>query len=192
MVERAALVVDTETLGKEHDAGLCDIAIVAMDGAVLLNSYVNPGKPIPADASRVHGISDRDVVHAPMFSTLYPTVASILSGRVVIAYNSDFDAGCMNALSRLAALPEIAHDWECSMLAYAEWAGVAGRFGGYRWHRLGDAAAAMGIANPGAHRALADAETTRRLVLAMAASTTKEDRPLRQELLPGMRRTQWE
>jgi DNA polymerase-3 subunit epsilon len=171
-----AVVLDTETLGIKPDAGLCDVAVVAMDGLPILNSLVNPGRPIPAEASDVHGIRDEDVRNAPNFADIYPDLCAVLTGRRVVIYNRAFDATVLDACCdryELAAFG--AASWECAMLAYSDFDGTRStnwRRPGMKWHKLGEACDAMGVRLTGAHRAMADAQATRLLVLTMAAHAT--------------------
>lgn len=65
-----ALIVDVETTGmlhKDPETEVVQVSIINMDGRVVFSSLVNPGRPIPLDAQRVHGIDDRMVRHAPRF-----------------------------------------------------------------------------------------------------------------------------
>lgn len=167
-----AVVLDTETLGIKPDAGLCDLAIVAIDGTVIFDSLIDPGRPIPAEASAVHGIRDADVAGAPTFADVYADLSAVLTGRRIVIYNRDFDAAVLDACCDRYDLPALgAHSWDCAMLAYSDFDGTRStnpRRPGLKWHKLGEACAAMGVRLDGAHRALADAEATRRLVLAMA------------------------
>jgi DNA polymerase III subunit epsilon len=50
-------------------------------------SLVNPMRPIPKEASDVHGITDADVVTAPTFGQLATTLAHKVGGAVLIAFN---------------------------------------------------------------------------------------------------------
>jgi DNA polymerase-3 subunit epsilon len=174
-----AVVLDTETLGIKPDAGLCDIAVVAMDGLPVLNTLINPGRPIPAEASDVHGIRDEDVRTAPTFADIYPDLCAVLTGRRVVIYNRAFDAAVLDACCdryELAAFG--AASWECAMLAYSDFDGTRStnwRRPGMKWHKLGEACDAMGVRLTGAHRAMADAQATRLLVLQMAAQANTAD-----------------
>lgn len=164
------LVADSETCGKEHDAGLVDLAIITMSGQVLFDSFINPGHAIPEDASRVHGIHDSDVAFAPFWKDVYQTVAAFLDGRTVLAYNSPFDSGVIAAECRMAGLPFIQVNWEDALKAFSEFEGAPGKYpGSYRYFKLSEAAAKFGI-TPGTHRALADAIACKDVVLAMARS----------------------
>jgi DNA polymerase III epsilon subunit-like protein len=162
-----AVFIDTETTGLGADAEIIDIAIVACGGSILLNSLVRPKRQIPAEASAIHGIFDRDVRDAPDWSDIAGWIETVLTGTRVIVYNANYDSDMINMTCRRHARAEIARDWECAMLKFAAFSGDPGRFGEYRWHRLEHAVAAFGI-EPGGHRALEDANACRNLVLAMA------------------------
>jgi len=159
---------DTETCGIGPHAPIVDIAIVDQAGKVLLNSLVNPGIPIPPEASAVHGIHDADVAMAPAFDQLAEKVIKLLGGRVVCVYNAGFDGIVINNAIIRAGRAPIATRWECAMLAYGDWDGTPSTRGpGMKWHKLSAACASFGI-EPGNHRALADTEAARLLVAAMA------------------------
>lgn len=167
-----AVVLDTETLGKKPDAGLCDIAVVAMSGQVVFDSLVFPGRPIPPEATAIHGIRDIDVFESPTFFMVYPDLAAVLTGRRVVVYNAAFDSAVLDDCCDRFDLPALGGaSWECAMLKYADFDGTPnpkkGR-PGPRWWKLGEACALMGVELSGAHRARADADACRRLVLAMA------------------------
>lgn len=87
--------IDTETTGLGPDARVVEVAIVHMDWhslpRVVFSARVNPGCPIDAGASAVHGITDADVADAPAFATIVPELLAAIGGRVVSAYNAPFD-----------------------------------------------------------------------------------------------------
>lgn len=58
------------------------------DGAVeLLDTLVDPGRPIPAEASRIHGISDEEVGGAPTLAELAPSIMRLMRGTTLCGYN---------------------------------------------------------------------------------------------------------
>lgn len=160
--------LDTETTGRSSLDRICSIGIVAQDGTVALDVLVNPGKPIPAGATAIHGITDEMVADAPTWEeSVGAEVMKLISGRTVVIYNRGYDEPILQEHNRRLGWHEIEADWRCAMLAYSEYDGAIGNYGSLKWHKLDIAAANWGI-DPGGHRAVSDAETTRRVVHAMA------------------------
>lgn len=160
--------LDTETTGFGRYAGIVDLAVVAADGAVLIDTLVNPGMPIPAGASRVHGILDGDVANAPAWTELLPQVLAALTGRRIVVYNVAFDQPIIDEHCHRCGTAIDVAAWECAMLAYAQFHGERHRkYRSYRWHSLTAACAHLGL-QPGSHRALADALACRDVVAQMA------------------------
>lgn len=147
------LFLDTETTGLDAaNHRIVEIAIVDEDGRTLVNTLVNPGRMIPEDARRIHGISDQMVRSAPTLATLWPTIHSIISGSHVVIYNAAYDRAFLP--NRLGAAARVS----CAMLLFAQ----AYRSGGGTWQKLDVAARHCGHAWQGvAHRALADAQACR-------------------------------
>jgi len=169
-VDPRTIFLDTETTGLDERAEIVEIAIVDCNGRVLLDTLVKPVEPIPADATRIHGISNRMVATAPGWDRIAPQVNRLLAraGRVVI-YNADFDTRIMRQCNARYRLPDPQADWHCAMRHYAAYAGIIHqRYGGYRWHKLGDAAARFGHTGQLQHRALSDTLLCRLVVLGMA------------------------
>lgn len=168
------LFLDTETLGKANDSEICDIGLVRIDGTVVVNQLIKPTVPIPAEATAIHGISNEAVTDAPTWEEFSPLADGLFSGPLVI-YNAEYDVPIVNhAFARIGV--DLAISGSCAMLEFAKFMGVPGYRGDWKWHRL-DAAAAHFCIPPGGHRALADAEACRRVVLAMANDPTPAAKP---------------
>ncbi len=116
---RRAAIVDTETTGTDHSVDkVIELAVVvfeycAASGAVgrVLGSYdglEDPGVPIPASSTAIHGITDAMVVGQRIDDG---SVASLLDGvGLVIAHNAGFDRRFLEPrLPVFASLP-----WACS------------------------------------------------------------------------------
>lgn len=98
-------VLDTETTGvrRDHDR-IVELALL-LDGS-LLTWRMNPGMPIPAEATAVHGITDVDVADCATFADLWPDIFSHLSGATVIAgFRVAFDIDMIQAELTRAKLP---------------------------------------------------------------------------------------
>jgi DNA polymerase III epsilon subunit-like protein len=142
------LFLDTETTGLSPTAGdaVVEIAIVDSFGRAVLNTLVDPGRPIPWQATNVHGITNDMVRGQPTMAQLMPQVRQIISNQVVVIYNSSFDTPFFPG--RLKEALSI----ECAMRRFTT------ETGGGRWKKLDVAAQKVGHRWTGnAHRALADA-----------------------------------
>lgn len=186
MLEQEFVVLDTETTGLDYDDVAVQIGIVNRDGAILLDTYVKPWKPIPARATQLHGITDEMVKGAPTILELEPQLAAALQGQVVLIYNAEYDANILRRSFLYSGaekhgapyrLPETHWTFwgifkpECAMEAFAAFYGdFNARYGTYRWQKLTTAAAHFGLSVVGAHGAVQDALTTLAVVKKMAES----------------------
>ena len=153
MAERV-LYLDTETTGISAQANaIVEVAIVDDSGQALLNTLVNPGRPIPGDAAAIHGITDAMVRDAPALAELWPQIQELAASAHVVIYNADFDRKFFP--DRLACASQIS----CAMLEFARHYGEKDPYRGtYRWKNLEFAARHVRHRWTGAkHRALADA-----------------------------------
>lgn len=164
------IYLDTETTGLDSSAEIVDIAIIDVAGRVLLDELVKPTQPIPADATGIHGITNAMVERARGWPEIAPRVSRLLADASgVVIYNADFDIRIMEQCNARHRLPTYRANWHCAMRRYAAFAGQRHqRYGGYRWHKLTDAAAAFGHREAVEHRALADTRLCRAVVLGMA------------------------
>lgn len=167
--DRQTVFIDTETTGLDGSAEIVDIAIVGVDGEILLDTLVKPVRHIPSFVSRIHGIYDDDVTSAPSWCDVYEMAYPLLSGRPVVVFNVNFDRRIIQQCCTSSRLRLIdgADGWHCAMKMYASYMGERGF--GYRSQKLENAARAFDIA-PGRHRALGDAEACRQVVHRIARS----------------------
>lgn len=169
--------IDTETTGLKADDEIIEISIIDHDGTALLETLVKPGKPIPADATRVHGITDRDVQTARAWPTVvWPQVRNLLLGRVMVFYNAEFDIRMMRQSLERYKLPwkelwrENTHFFDLLKI-YAQFRGEWDpNRRAYRYHSLAKAGADCNISLPNAHRTTADTLLTRALLHYVAES----------------------
>lgn len=87
-------VVDVETTGiSPRDDRIVEIAIALVkpgeEPRLVLETLVHPGRHVAA--TEIHGLTDQDVVGAPRFADIAPTVMSALSNRVVASHNVYFE-----------------------------------------------------------------------------------------------------
>lgn len=175
---------DTETTGLGPNAEIVDIAIVDRDGKLLFQSLVKPVYPIEAKAAEITGISDETVKNSPSILDVLSTIRSTFRGRVVGAYNADFDFRLLH--SSICIAGELKKDKHVALiefdavfdvirigaLYYGEW---NPQFRNYKNIGLGKLAAAIGVPTDSAlHRAAADAAVTAAVMAKIAADPAVE------------------
>lgn len=173
-IRQNAVFLDTETTGLKKRDEIIEIAVVDLQGNVLLNDLVKPKKLWWFRAARIHGITRKAVRWAPSFDHVWARLKNLLQDRPVCIYNSEFDIRLLQQTLRRHRLPMSPRaefgQILCVMKLFARfmgsWEADKGR---YRWFRLAEAAAVCKLAMPDSlHRARSDAELTRRLLLCIA------------------------
>lgn len=170
-------ILDSETTGLDGQAEIVEISILDQDGRVVLDTLVKPLKPIPAEATAIHGITNDMVATAPSWAAIHERVAEIVASKPLVIYNADYDLRLMAQTAAQYGLTPIEAEVGCAMLAYAEFYGDWNEYrGSYRRQRLTNAADQQGVVIDGkAHRALADVKMTLGVIKAMAASPVRDD-----------------
>lgn len=178
VLERARQVIglnpiflDTETTGVGLYDLVIEVGIVDLEGNVLFNSLINPGRPIPQESSKVHGISDEMVADAPTLKTAWSEIEDILHNRAIGMYNAEFDYRLMKQSADNAGLP-----WSiqrnqafCLMNMFAAWYGEWNRrANNFRSQKLEFAGKFCGIDLPNNHHAVDDAKLTAALLKYLA------------------------
>jgi len=142
-----AVYLDTETTGFSPARGdaIVEIAIVDSAGRALVDTLIDPKRPIPWQATKVHGITDDMVRGKPTLRQVMPRVLEIIAQEQIVIYNANFDAPFFPGQLQQS------RGVLCAMTSFANVLGgpwrkldAAARHVGHRW--TGDA-----------HRALADA-----------------------------------
>ena len=90
--------LDVETTGLSPAMGdrVVELGLIACRGTTEItrsSHLINPGRPIPCDAQRVHGISDHDVSECPPFKEIAEEVESTLVDSWIVGHNVRFDTG---------------------------------------------------------------------------------------------------
>jgi DNA polymerase III epsilon subunit-like protein len=130
-------ILDTETTGLDDSAEIVQIAIVEPGGSAVLDTLVRPRRPIPADATAIHGITNAMVADAPRFVDLVERLVQVIADRTVIAYNAAFDRRMVAQTARASEVRMPPWRWECAMERYAEYVGQrSSRRSGYVWQSL--------------------------------------------------------
>ncbi len=152
-----AAILDTETTGLDKWSEVCEVSIIdALHGNVLYSSLIRPAKPIPSDATAIHGITFDDVRYAPTIVEAWPEIRAALSGRELLIYNTDFDIRLLEQsmrysgieLASIVAQRDFLHSLKtsCVMLWYAEFYGDWNDYHeNYKWQSLTNACRQQGI-----------------------------------------------
>lgn len=158
------VVLDTETTGLGDDAEICQIAIVNHLGSVLLYSLVKPTRPIPASATKIHGITNEMVADAPSFADLWTQIRNLLSNKTCFIYNAEYDTRLMVQSAKAHGGVPLYNGtrFEDVMVPFAEKRGEWNEYRqGWKWQKLSDAVNWLGYEPPkNAHDALADCRMT--------------------------------
>jgi DNA polymerase III subunit epsilon len=167
-------LIDTETTGRDANQDrIVEIGVVlGLRGEVTarFSKLINPGRPIPAESSAVHGIKDADVADAPSFADIAEDLVAFLAGAVPAAYNAAFDRNFVLAeLERAKVRPTLPPP---AMRREVDWIDPLAFARELYKHEdsraLGDMAARLGIELEHAHRATDDAEAALKILYTFA------------------------
>lgn len=157
--------LNTETTGLDESAEIVEIAVTDHQGRTIIDTLVKPSVPITPELTAIHGISNEMVANAPTWNELYDELCLKLTGRTIVAYNSDFDARMVRQSCQLYGLPDLHCSWECAMQMYQH------HTRHHKWIKLVEAAHQCRIKPQGhAHRALTDVLMTRGVVQRVACA----------------------
>ncbi|MBK1698148.1 3'-5' exonuclease [Rhodovibrio salinarum] len=168
LIEVPYVVFDTETTGLQMDRDeIVQIAAVrVVNGRVVageaLDTLVDPKRPIPPRASRVHGITDDQVTGAPSVTTAAAQLHAFAREAVLVAHNAPFDLGFLKR--REAA---IGARFDQPVVDTVLLSAIL--FGANEAHNLDALCARLGIEIPAErrHTAAGDAEATAAALCAM-------------------------
>lgn len=101
-----AVALDTETTGLDvvRDR-IVEIAALRLDGGpeggdaedARFSRLVDPGVPVPAASTRIHGITDEELAGAEPFAAVMPALAEWVGRSLVIGYAIGFDLAVLKA-----------------------------------------------------------------------------------------------
>ena len=95
MKKQEYAIVDIETTGgNASHSRITEIAIIIHDGNQIVErweSLINPQKEIPAPIFALTGINNEMVKNAPIFDEVAETIFQLLSERIFVAHNVNFD-----------------------------------------------------------------------------------------------------
>jgi DNA polymerase III epsilon subunit family exonuclease len=176
------VVVDVETTGR--DAKVADLieigAVRVRDGQVVdrFETLVNPSRTI--FGAQMHGITDADVAGAPSTRDAVQKFADFAGKTTLVGHNVGFDLSFLDEaigeLGRFTTAPSfdtltIAREGYPDLESY----------------KLGDVARFFGVEVEGAHRGLADAETTAAVLIKFAGDLPNRVETLQEGIAVSIR-----
>ncbi|HEX6958040.1 MAG TPA: DNA polymerase III subunit epsilon [Ferrovibrio sp.] len=109
------VVLDTETTGLDAQNGdrVVEIGCIELVNHIPTGRhyhvYINPERPMPEEAFKVHGLSDEFLRDKPRFAEIAAAFCDFIGEDPLVIHNAAFDIGFLNAeLARLEGFPHIA------------------------------------------------------------------------------------
>lgn len=169
---------DTETSGLEPklnrvvEAGA--IRFDALGISARFNALINPKIPMPAEVTRINGITDAMLMHEPDAAAILPDFVEFLGNTVLVAHNAPFDVAFINEeLARIGRPPLANRVVDTRLLAKEAFPGLPN-------YKLQDLASRFGITAVDAHRAEDDARVCMELFLVCLEKIAGDNRPVAQ------------
>lgn len=159
------VVVDVETTGwSAANDSIVEIACVTIDDGAITetwSSLVQAGRPVPPEATRVHGITDAMLASAPSAPQVARPFRERCGGSTLAIHNASFDLPFLETLLRR-------HGADPLFNPVVDTLGLARGLFGQGGNSLGELTRRHNIRLESAHRALGDARATAELLLVLA------------------------
>ena len=157
-------VIDFETTGlnpvRDEVVEFAAVRVENGEPGLHIASLCKPSGPIPMEAARIHGITDRMVRFAPPFSEFLPALLDFIGPDTLVGHNLAFDFGFLETSCAQAGIT-FAPPKLCTLhMARRMFPELPSR-------ALASVAAHLGVKNQSCHRALGDAMATAGILLKM-------------------------
>ena len=153
--------IDFETANAER-CSVCSVGIVIVKDGEIVDKFYSLIQPEPDYYSywntRVHGLSQKDTMDAPVFPKVWEQVEPLIEGLPLVAHNARFDEGCLKAVFKVYQMDYPDYEFYCTCIASRK-----------RWpgghHNLDIIATRCGYDLKNHHHALAEAEACAAIAL---------------------------
>ena len=157
----AFIDIETTGLAPAQNGRVCEVALIRRKAGRRLdvfNQLINPDCLIPAEVTRIHGITNEMVEDKPFFSKIAPKLISLLSDCAVVCHNAAFD------------VPFLAYEFYNAGLRFPpacilDTLEYARKHGDFTSNKLGNISQELGFPKDGWHRALNDVVMTENIFL---------------------------
>ena len=150
-------VFDTETTGKSYRTDkLTEIGALKVKNGEIIDEFemmINPEKEIPPEVVEVTHITNEMVKNCPTVDEVLPKFLEFIKDTVLVAHNADFDIGFMRYNAE-----QLGMEFDNTYLDTLRLARTV--YPNFSKFKLGYLAEKLGIEVEVAHRALADVDTT--------------------------------
>ena len=157
------VVFDIETTGLSKETeSITEIgAVKVVDGKIIdrFSTFVNPERPIPAEITKLTGITNEMVADAPVITESLPKFLEFCQDAVLVAHNANFDTGFI----RLNAERKCSIEVKNTVLDTLELS--RSLLPELKKHKLDIVCEQLGVSLEGHHRAVNDAEATAEVFL---------------------------
>lgn len=157
------VVFDIETTGLSKETeSITEIgAVKVVDGKIIdrFSTFVNPERPIPAEITKLTGITNEMVADAPVITEILPKFLEFCQDAVLVAHNANFDTGFI----RLNAERKCGIEVKNTVLDTLELS--RSLLPELKKHKLDIICEQLDVSLEGHHRAVNDAEATAEVFL---------------------------
>lgn len=107
------IVLDTETTGFKPEEGhrLVEIGCLELVNHVQTGNrfhvYINPERPVPPEASAVHGLTDEFLADKPVFETVAAEFVAFIGDSPLVIHNAAFDMKFLRWELKLLGYPDL-------------------------------------------------------------------------------------
>ncbi|MBA2362809.1 MAG: hypothetical protein H0V86_04695 [Chloroflexia bacterium] len=159
-MESTFVALDLEMTGQDYDRDdIIQVGAVKFNERRILDRWqalVRPGVPVPLRISRLTGIRSRDLQNAPRFDGVRQKLGEFIGHHPLVGHSVGHDIRFLRKKGLPVANPEY-DTWELATLLIPSLAA----------YNLAGVAAALGVSATQAHDAMADAEVSRSVFLAL-------------------------
>lgn len=109
--------IDFETANNERTS-ICSVGVVIVRNGEIADRFYSLVHPEPDYYlywnTRIHGLTQEDTAHAPVFSEVWKQVAPKIEGLPLVAHNKAFDERCLKAVFRTYCMDYPDYDFYCT------------------------------------------------------------------------------
>jgi DNA polymerase III subunit epsilon len=97
------IIVDTETTGLDPNDGhrLVEVACIELNNHIptgrQFQTYLNPDRDVPPDASAIHGLTGDFLADKPRFADVVEKLLEFIGDAPLVIHNAEFDVRFLNA-----------------------------------------------------------------------------------------------